>query len=34
MLVISVAAFQIVKPFLDKMLGRPVPEPEEQGAGF
>ncbi len=34
LLVVSAAAFQIVKPFLDKMLGRPVPEPEEQGAGF
>jgi hypothetical protein len=34
LLVVSVAAFQIVKPFLDKMLGRPVAEPEEQGAGF
>ena len=34
LLVVSVAAFQIVKPILDKMLGRPVPEPEEQGAGF
>lgn len=34
LLVVSAAAFLIVKPFLDKMLGRPVPEPEEQGAGF
>jgi hypothetical protein len=34
LLVVSVAAFQIVKPFLDKMLGRSVAEPEEQGAGF
>ena len=33
-LVIGAATFQMVKPFLDRMLGRPVPEPEEQGAGF
>jgi uncharacterized membrane protein len=33
-LVVSAAAYQIVKPFLDRLLGRPVPEPEEQGAGF
>jgi uncharacterized membrane protein len=33
-LVVSAAAFQIVKPFLDQMLGREVAEPEEQGAGF
>ena len=33
-LVVSAAAYLIVKPFLDKLLGRPVPEPEEQGAGF
>jgi hypothetical protein len=34
LLVVSAAAFQIVKPFVDRMLGRPVPEPQEQGAGF
>jgi Na+/pantothenate symporter len=33
-LVVGVAAFQMVKPFLDKMLGRQTAEPEEQGAGF
>lgn len=33
-LVVGAAAFQMVKPFLDRMLGRPVAEPEEQGAGF
>jgi hypothetical protein len=33
-LVVSAAAFQMVKPFLDQMLGREVAEPEEQGAGF
>jgi uncharacterized membrane protein len=33
-LVVSAAAFQMAKPFLDKMLGREVSEPEEQGAGF
>ena len=33
-LVVGAAAFQMVKPFLDQMLGREVPEPEEQGAGF
>ena len=33
-LVIGAAAFQMVKPFLDQMLGREVAEPEEQGAGF
>jgi hypothetical protein len=33
-LVVGVAAFQMVKPFLDKMLGRQPAEPEEQGAGF
>jgi hypothetical protein len=34
LLVVSAAAFQIVKPFLDQLLGREVAEPEEQGAGF
>jgi hypothetical protein len=33
-LVVGAAAFQIVKPFLDRMLGRQIAEPEEQGAGF
>jgi uncharacterized membrane protein len=33
-LVVGAAAFQMVKPFLDQMLGREVAEPEEQGAGF
>ena len=33
-LVVSAAAFQMAKPFIDRMLGREVPEPEEQGAGF
>jgi hypothetical protein len=33
-LVIGAATFQMVKPFVDRMLGRQVPEPEEQGAGF
>ena len=32
-LVVGAAAFQMVKPFLDQMLGREVAEPEEQGAG-
>jgi hypothetical protein len=34
LLVVSAAAFQLVKPFIDKMLGREVAEPEEQGAVF
>jgi hypothetical protein len=33
-LVIGAAAFQMVKPFLDQMLGRETAEPEERGAGF
>jgi hypothetical protein len=33
-LVVGAAAFQMVKPFLDQMLGREMAEPEEQGAGF
>jgi len=33
-MVLGAAAFQMVKPFLDQMLGRQVAEPEEQGAGF
>jgi hypothetical protein len=34
LLVVSAAAFQIVKPFLDRLLGREVAEPEQQSAGF
>lgn len=33
-IVVGAAAFQITKPYVDQMLGREVPEPEEQGAGF
>jgi len=33
-LVVGTAAFQMVKPFLDQLLGRQVAEPEDQGAGF
>ncbi|HVD55815.1 MAG TPA: hypothetical protein VNC17_03160 [Thermoleophilaceae bacterium] len=33
-LVVGAAAVQISKPYVDQMLGREVPEPEEQGAGF
>jgi hypothetical protein len=33
-LVVGAAAVQMIKPFLDQMLGREVAEPEEQGAGF
>ena len=33
-LVVGAAAFLMVKPFLDQMLGREIAEPEEQGAGF
>ena len=33
-LVVGAAAFQMVKPFLDQILGRETAEPEEQGAGF
>jgi hypothetical protein len=33
-LVVGAAAFQLVKPFLDQVMGREVAEPEEQGAGF
>jgi hypothetical protein len=33
-LVVGAAAFQMVKPFLDQLLGREVADPEEQGAGF
>jgi hypothetical protein len=33
-LVVGVAAVQMVKPFLDQLMGREAPEPEQQGAGF
>ena len=33
-IVVGAAAFQIAKPYIDRMRGREVPEPEEQGAGF
>jgi hypothetical protein len=33
-LVVGAAAFQMVKPYIDQMLGREIAEPEEQGAGF
>jgi hypothetical protein len=33
-LVAGAAAFQIVKPFLGKLLGREAGEPEEQGAAY
>jgi len=33
-LVVSAAAYQMLKPHLDQLLGREVAEPEEQGAGF
>ena len=33
-LVVSAAAFQMAKPFIDQLLGREVAETEEQGAGF
>ena len=33
-LVVGAAAFMMVKPFIDQLLGREVAEPEEQGAGF
>jgi uncharacterized membrane protein len=33
-LVVGAATFQMMKPFLDRMRGREVAEPEEQGAGF
>ena len=33
-LVVGAAAFQMTKPFIDQLLGREVPEPEETGAGF
>jgi hypothetical protein len=33
-LVVGAAAFQMVKPYVNQLLGREVAEPEEQGAGF
>ena len=33
-IVVCAATYQLMKPFLDRMLGREVAEPEEQGAGF
>ena len=33
-LVVGAAAFQMVKPYVDQMLGRQVAELEERGAGF
>jgi uncharacterized membrane protein len=33
-LVVGAAAYQMMKPFLDQLLGREAAEPEEQGAGF
>ena len=33
-LVVTAAAIEITKPFVNKMRGREQPEPEEQGAGF
>jgi hypothetical protein len=33
-LVVGTAAFQMLKPYLDQMLGRQIAEPEERGAGF
>ena len=33
-LVVGAAAFQMMKPFLDQVMGREVAKPEEQGAGF
>jgi len=31
---VGAAAFHMVKPYLDQLLGRQIAEPEEQGAGF
>jgi hypothetical protein len=33
-LVVGAAAYQMVKPFLDQMLGREAPKLEEEGARF
>ena len=31
---VGAAAYVITKPYLNRVLGREVAEPEEQGAGF
>ena len=33
-LVVGAAAFEMVKPYVNQMLGREIAEPEERGAGF
>jgi uncharacterized membrane protein len=33
-LVVFAAAFQLMKPFIDQLLGREAAPPEQQGAGF
>jgi uncharacterized membrane protein len=33
-LVVGAVVFTMMKPFIDRLLGRELPEPEEQGAGF
>ena len=33
-LVVGAAAFEIAKPFLDRMLGRDVPDADEQASAF
>jgi hypothetical protein len=33
-LVVGAAAFEMVKPYVNQVLGREIAEPEEQGAGF
>jgi hypothetical protein len=33
-LVVGAATFELAKPFLDRLLGREISEPEEQGVGF
>jgi hypothetical protein len=34
LLVVSAAAYMLIKPFLDQMLGREAASGEERGAGF
>jgi membrane protein implicated in regulation of membrane protease activity len=34
LLVVSAAAYMLIKPFLDQMLGREAAPTEERGAGF
>jgi hypothetical protein len=34
LLVVGAAAYMLIKPFLDQMLGREVASAEERGAGF